>query len=205
MLTYEKTQHRFANIDRITHLLFTSANGVKAFSQISDRRNLPAYCVGPATSAAAQQAGFSQIINADGDARDLIACVKTNVEVTGAHLCHIANEAAAGQVKQALQEAGYRVSFAPLYRMRAAKSLPEPALSALKGSVPLHILVHSAKGAEALKALLGEINLRPHMLIGISDKALKPLKARAFAARYIAARPNETELVAALQRAESRL
>ena len=52
-------------------LLFTSANGVRAFARLFADRNLPALCVGPATEAAARSAGFADARSADGDAQAL--------------------------------------------------------------------------------------------------------------------------------------
>ena len=52
-------------------LLFTSANGVRALAALTPRRDLPALCVGPATAAAARQAGFVNCFEAAGDARAL--------------------------------------------------------------------------------------------------------------------------------------
>ena len=51
-------------------LLFTSTNGVTAFTNVSDDRTPLALCVGPSTFRAATAAGF-QAQNADGTADDL--------------------------------------------------------------------------------------------------------------------------------------
>ena len=48
-------------------LLFTSANGVRAFAGLSDWRDLPVFTVGDASAAAARQAGFARVEGAGGE------------------------------------------------------------------------------------------------------------------------------------------
>jgi len=45
----------------VTGLLFTSANGVRTFAARSDRRDIEAICVGRATRAAAEAAGWTVV------------------------------------------------------------------------------------------------------------------------------------------------
>jgi uroporphyrinogen-III synthase len=55
-------------------LAFTSANAVAAYADRSPRRDLPAYCVGASTAAAARAAGFAAR-TAEGDAAALAALI----------------------------------------------------------------------------------------------------------------------------------
>ena len=43
----------------VAALAFTSINGVSAFAELSDRRDLPTFCVGDATADAARELGVS--------------------------------------------------------------------------------------------------------------------------------------------------
>src|SRR5260221_6904416 len=56
------------DLDQVQALLFTSANGVRAFAALSASRDLPAYTVGEGSAAAARAAGFTHIESAGGDA-----------------------------------------------------------------------------------------------------------------------------------------
>ncbi|MFN3400093.1 MAG: uroporphyrinogen-III synthase, partial [Ferrovibrio sp.] len=56
----------------VTALLFTSANGVRAFADVAPQRDLMVYAVGPASALAAQAAGVSRVEAAGGDV-DLLA------------------------------------------------------------------------------------------------------------------------------------
>src|SRR5207302_7953240 len=60
-------------LDGIAALLFTSANGVRAFAGLSERRDLPCFAVGPATAAALTEAGFTPVAIAGGHVEALAA------------------------------------------------------------------------------------------------------------------------------------
>src|SRR5665213_3569086 len=55
----------------IQALLFTSANGLRAFALASSRRDIAVLAVGDATAQAARDAGFVDIESAEGDVADL--------------------------------------------------------------------------------------------------------------------------------------
>src|SRR5690242_18496783 len=64
--------------DRLTGaqaILFTSANGVRAFAAVSSRRELPVLAVGEASAAAARIAGFRAVASAQGNVDDLAELV----------------------------------------------------------------------------------------------------------------------------------
>jgi len=183
----------------VRDLIFTSANGVRAFlSSGAPAREFAAWCVGPSTSAAAREAGFARVIEGDGDAEDLARLILTaRAELTGPAL-HIANDAAAGHLVSALQGAGLDVRFAAPYRTEAAPSLSAEALAAL-ASGGAAVLIHSAKGAAAMAA--SGAALTQAWLVAISDAAARPLEGRPCAGMTIAARPNEDALMEALRAA----
>lgn len=56
-------------------LVFTSANGVRAYLAAGGPADLPAYCVGARTAGVAQAAGFG-VHSADGDISGLVALLK---------------------------------------------------------------------------------------------------------------------------------
>mgnify|MGYP001791446580 FL=1 len=63
------------DLSDVSGLVFTSANGVRAFVDRSDERAKTAWCVGPATASAARYAGFLNVQESVGDARDLAAFI----------------------------------------------------------------------------------------------------------------------------------
>jgi uroporphyrinogen-III synthase len=182
----------------ITHLIFTSANGVAAFAARSDARAFTVWCVGPATTAAARAAGFDRVIAGDGGADELVAQVLADPASRAAHALHIANADAAGAVAARLTAAGMFVRFAPLYRAEPARVLSPAALAQLRGGRGTVALVHSARAAAAFAALSAPLDLAATALVAVSEKAAAPLICSGVRAIHIAARPNEDALFAAL-------
>lgn len=185
----------------LSGLIFTSANGVRAFSQRCDARNLPAWCVGPATAAAARAAGFVDVQESAGNAADLAQFIADNTAPTPAPLLHVANAAAKGDLRRHLETLGFAVDFAPLYEMRAAESLSPEADEMLAQPMPAIALIHSAKGAERFAQLVADRTILHLHAVAISAPAAAPLKALNLKAVHIAEAPNEDALFDALQSA----
>lgn len=186
----------------IYNLVFTSANGVRYFvdavggitEQVAD---VSAWCVGPATTAAAEDAGFQKIIAGDGNADDLARLILSS-EDQGDGFLHVANDAAAGNLVATLKAAGRNARFLPLYETVPAQAFSEEASDALRSGEETIVLIHSAKAATAFVDLAMGLASEAWTMIAISEAAAAPLKPLG-ASRIIAAdRPNEDALVAAL-------
>ena len=198
MLTLQATGHELPDMSDFAGLLFTSANGVRAFCEASGERGLTAWCVGPATLAEAERSGFSDVMHGDGNAQDLAALVIETSTPNAGKLLHMANAAAAGNLAKTLQSAGFKVEFSPLYAAIPAEAVPAEAAAALAGSAACIVLVHSAKGAEAFANLTERLDLSIHHLVAVSKAAAAPLLSRNFKRVHVAARPNEAALLATL-------
>jgi len=186
-------------LEGIRDIVFTSANGVRAFLSAGVRpAGMTAWCVGPSTAAAAADAGFGQVIEGEGDAADLARLILGSHDRLSGAVLHIANIAAAGNLVNALRIGGLDARFAAPYHTEAAPALSDEALIALTTG-PAAILIHSAKGAEALahtRAPLGNA-----VIVAISAAAAAPLQGLAVRSLHIAAWPNEDALLAALSAA----
>jgi uroporphyrinogen-III synthase len=178
----------------IRHIIFTSINGVHAVADAGIPKDIRAWCVGPATGKAATEAGFTHVIEGDGNADELAA----RILASRPHgpLLHVANEAAAGRLVAALREAGYDARFASPYRTEPADSLTPEALAALQGPEPAMLLIHSAKAAAAVAATGADLSRAA--VIAISEAALAPLKAAAGLGEWVARKPNEGDVMHAL-------
>jgi len=185
----------------ISGLVFTSANGVRAYAAHRDDREAAAWCVGPATAEAARQAGFCTIHESAGNAIDLARYIAANSAPAAAPLLHVANVAAAGNLKRELEALGFPIAFAPLYSMRPAARLPQIVLGLIEQEAPAILLIHSAKGAAAFARLLEGNSLQVAALVAISAPASEPLSGLAPNHVYIADSPNEDGLLSALERA----
>lgn len=95
-------------------LLFTSANGVAVFAARSPARDLPAWCVGAMTAAAARAAGFAAL-SADGDVAGLAALARREARPGAGELVHVRGRHAAGDLTGRLAAAGVPARALELY------------------------------------------------------------------------------------------
>jgi uroporphyrinogen-III synthase len=129
-------------------IVFTSANGVRAFPDVRGARHRIVLTVGDATAQAARAAGFSDVRSADGDVNALARLAKRELDPTREKLIHIAGDYVAGDLGGELRAAGFSLERRLAYASVAATELPETLRQ------PLDIvLFHSARAAEAFVAL----------------------------------------------------
>jgi uroporphyrinogen-III synthase len=111
------------DLDGVQALLFTSANGVRAFAALSPRRDVKVFTVGDGSADAARQAGFSNVESAKGDVEALAALVVDRLKAGDGILFHAAGTVTAGDLKTRLEGLGYQVRRAQLYEARIATTL----------------------------------------------------------------------------------
>jgi hypothetical protein len=131
MLSITETGLSPRDLSGIRHLIFTSANGVRAARGVEVPPDVTAWCVGPSTADAAREAGFATVVEGDGNAEDLARLILCAHPI--GPLLHIANEAAAGDLVAALKSGGLEARFSAPYRTDAAASLSAEARDALAG------------------------------------------------------------------------
>jgi len=137
-----------AALDGVQALLFTSANGVRAFALASGVRDLRVLCVGDATAAAARRAGFRDVLSATGDVAALAALARAKLSPEGGALAHICGRHIAGDLVGGLKPAGFAIERRIAYEAIAATAPPNAF------STPLDIvLFHSARAAQTFCAL----------------------------------------------------
>ena len=110
-------------------LAFTSANGVRAFVRASEDRSLRAFAIGRATAAAAREAGFHDVVVADGDLDSLVATI--SADATEKPIVHIAGRDRAGDLVERLRLCGVACDRRVLYRAEAVEDLSEDARDAI--------------------------------------------------------------------------
>jgi uroporphyrinogen-III synthase len=115
-------------------VLFTSANGARAFARVTARRDLPVFAVGDATAREAGALGFCTVANAAGNVDDLAALVTTRLDPGHGLLIHAAGSTVAGDLAGRLAAAGFELYRAVLYSADPVSSLTEATVAALRGS-----------------------------------------------------------------------
>lgn len=168
-------------------VLFTSANGVRAFAAATSERGRPALCVGDATAAAARAAGFASVASADGDVAALAALARARLDPGAGRLVHIAGAHVAGDVAAAL--AGFDVDRRVAYEAKMVATLP-PAFRQ-----PLDVVIfHSARAAEAFVAF-GAPGASALRAACFSPAVARAASAAAWRALAVAPAPREDALL----------
>lgn len=198
LLTIEPVQAN-ADVAGVQALLFTSANGVAAFSRATPDRALPAYCVGDATGEAARAEGFTDVRVAGGDVGALAAFVAASGRPDGGPLLHAAGADLAGDLKGALEAHGFTVDRRTFYRAAAAEALPVVVGAALAADPPGIdiVLFHSARAAQAFaRCAKPEARLNRITALCLSDAVVAAAQARDWRAAVAAQEPREAALLA---------
>lgn len=185
----------FQNVQAV---LVTSANGVRALTGRTVRRDLPIFAVGPQTTQEAEQAGFSDIKNADGDAKMLAEATARWTRPDKGVLLHVCGEEAPGTLADMLAGLGFTVRRGVLYRVDAAAVLPPEAQQALRDGTLDAALFFSPRSARIFCELAA--SLRTQTLIAF---CISPITAQALTLPFrevrIAAAPNQAALLALLE------
>ncbi len=186
------------DLSDIGALAFTSANAVRAFAELSGRRDLPVFAVGEATGAAARQAGFAEVHAGPSDVAALAAQILERRDALHGAVLQAGAAEPAGDLAGALQAAGVAVRSVALYQTVSADP-PAPALLERLADAQA-VLLHSPKAARILATLpTPPLDLSGAHLLGLSPACLAPLADIPAADRLSAPAPNETDLLALLE------
>jgi uroporphyrinogen-III synthase len=183
-------------------LLFTSANGVRAFAALSSDRRTPACCVGDATARAARDAGFATVLSAGGDVASLAALAAARLRPENGPLLHVAGSVVAGDLAGALEAVGFTVRRAVAYRAETAAALTPPTRAALAAGEVDAVLLFSPRTARTFARLVREASLET-TLARVSFLCLSRAVADALAPLphgrlLVAAEPTQEALIALL-------
>ena len=179
-------------------LLFTSANGVRALAALTDRRDLPALCVGKATARAARKAGYLNCFSADGGARALADLARRSGI---GEFFHPRGRDAAGDLKGWLAETRQRVTEAVVYQAEETGPPPASIATALAGGTVDLVTIWSPRGGAILARHLANTGaeLQGTALLAISPSAAESLAESGFSRILVAETPNSTAMLAAIR------
>jgi uroporphyrinogen-III synthase len=190
------------NLGRVvwTAVLITSANAVRFLNSHPSRTQilaLPLLAVGERSAQAAREAGFANVMSADGDVNDLVQRAARAVAKPGP-LLYLAGEDRAGDLAGALGAVGYRVNTAVVYRARIDVRLPEVVARALGAGEIDGVLHYSKRSAETFLAAAAGNQIAINSLkcnhFCLSDQVAEPLRAKG-ARVVVAGRPEEAAVL----------
>lgn len=179
-------------------LAFTSANGVRAFTDLSGSRDLRVFAVGAATARAAREAGFRNVLSSDGDVAALAEGIAARKgELRGGVVLHPGAAEPAGDLAGALAAQGVLLRQLALYDTVAADlseadraRLPEVDIA----------LLHSPKAAKALARMAKTDPMPDLRVLALSKAVLQPLSRTRLAAKAFAPFPLEAALLNLIDR-----
>jgi len=187
------------DLDGVQAVLFTSANGVRAFAAVSPRRDLPAYTVGDGSAAAAKLAGFTRIESAGGDVNALASLVCDRLKPEDGAVFHAAGSVTAGDLAGRLEEAGFTVRRVALYAAAAATALsPETRMNLTLGGIDM-VLLFSPRTATTFAQLwrqAGAPSLEGVCAICLSAAVAREVGDLSWRDVFIAERPDLPSLLA---------
>jgi uroporphyrinogen-III synthase len=184
-----------------TAILITSANAMRGIAHLARRdgwRAVPIFAVGDRSAGAARDQGFTNVTSANGNVDGLVDLVAARLGPP-ARLLYLSGEERSGDLAGALRAKNFIVDVVMVYRMIAARTLPEPAASAIRDGIDgvLHFSRHSAEAFvnAASNAGLLEVALAKPVHYCLSNQVAEPLRAAGAANFRIAARPDEASLL----------
>ncbi len=185
----------------IAATLLTSRNAVAACP--SSLHHRPVFAVGSATAAQAAEAGFTQISDADGDARDLAQLVADTLPPTDGTLFLPVAEGHGGELTTLLRGHGFRVVRRVAYRAQGASSLSDDAALALVHHQLTHAMFFSGETSRHFVHLIRAAGLVQAVLdveaVSISERAAVALRALPWRRISVAAKPNQDAMLVLLQ------
>lgn len=171
------------SFEGIRGLIFSSANGVLSAKSVTDRRDLPCFCVGLATTRAARQAGWTAH-QAGQDADTLVAALCR--DKPDAPLLHLRGEHGRGNVAQRLTERGLITREQVIYEQLAEPLTPE-AQKALQGSGPVIAPLFSPRTAQLFAA---QTPRRAVTVAALSAAVAQEVAGNASIRAHVAAQPD---------------
>lgn len=181
----------------IVATIFTSANAVKAVLSAEleiGHQLLPCFTVGDTTAQTAENNGFHNVINAKGNAQDLIATIR-KMGLGGPYFypCAIDRKP---DIENAFKDTEVMVEATPVYEMVPTRQLPQPVINRLNAGTVDAVLIYSQRAAEHFISLAQthQIDLKKVSFVCLSPSIWEVLTNAGATKGRVAQEPNENAL-----------
>jgi len=182
-------------------VIITSANAAAAIAAHPVRGaliKLPLFAVGRRSADAAQQAGFTNIITAGGDVRDLIRIITARRADASAPLLYLAGEDRATDLIGDLAMRGIAAELAVVYRAVTAP-FPSALVAALKAGEIDAVLHYSKRSAENFLTGAAQAGISVQALgvrhLCLSTQIAEPIAVAGGKRIAIASRPDDLAMI----------
>ncbi|MBS0332624.1 MAG: uroporphyrinogen-III synthase [Proteobacteria bacterium] len=186
-----------ADLSGVAALAFTSANGVRAFAELSGERAIRVFAVGAATAEAAKAAGFRLVLSADGDVEALANGIAMRKGELRGVVLHPGALEPAGDLVGALEGRGVAARRLVLYETVDVDLSAESAAPLLASDA---VLLHSPKAAQVLARLVKARPAPGLRVLGLSKAVIKPLARAKTGPRLFPSMPLEGALLNLIDR-----
>ncbi len=203
VLTIHFADEDFPEIAETTPLIFTSANGVRAFARMSDLRDNPVYTVGPNTADEAAEIGFKNIENAQGTVDDLADLLANALTTSLISPLYVRGADISQDLTGILAKRGVSMQEWIGYKAIPAQNLSINLLKRLDDRKIEGILFFSKRGGQVFAELMEQYDRVPRMrttkALCISDTVLKSVSVLPFAQTLVAVTPDRYGMMKLLQ------
>lgn len=169
-------------------IIFTSANGVAIAASVTERRDLPCYCVGDWTTQTARDYGWQARMVGE-DAAELIATLRA--DPPQGPLVHLRGRHGSGDIAGELAPVGCKVVVQVIYEQETLP-LDDAAQAVLSGAGQVIVPLFSPRTAQRF-AEVARIGADVHA-VAISEAAARPLRDLPLKRLIVAARPTAAAL-----------
>ncbi len=195
--------------DPDTALIFTSAHGVRLYTERVEGRSIQVFTVGDNTTDAATKAGFTDVTNASGGADQLAALLTDmDVEIRPKRLIYVRGEDIARPLCSLLEAAGYTVEEIILYKAVASDTLSLECLKALDRHEIVAVLHFSARTAQILSDLVEQYGRTPRFrtikALCIGESVIQSLSVLPYEETLISEIPNRHGMIELLGRLKAK-
>lgn len=186
-------------------LVFTSLNGVAAVEgRIPEALHaVPVFAIGQRTAAAAEEAGFDNLIVGPGRARGLLPLIVGFKGEIAGPIVHISGQDVRTDMAALLNAAGRSAKRLIAYRMVAQREISHQAASALRRGQLDAVLFFSPRSAKLFVTLMQAEGLAAVIegviAVALSAAVAEPLKRLPWAAIRTAARPDRRAMFELLE------
>ena len=144
------------DLDGAQALIVTSRNALRALADheaLPEALRLPLFAVGESTARAARELGFAEVTIGPGTAAGLLPLIRREVHPEKGALVHLSGEAIAFDLGPVLEEEGFTLRRATLYRSHPVPALDEKIGAGLASGDISGVLLLSPRTAKTFAAL----------------------------------------------------
>ncbi|MBL4907170.1 MAG: uroporphyrinogen-III synthase [Sneathiella sp.] len=189
-------------LNGVQAFIVTSANGIEGLIKRTGNRDLPLYAVGEKTAEAAKEAGFKNVLSADGDVDTLTALITKSAVKSDGDLLHVGGARLAGDLKVKLEHSGFSYRREILYDAVDETDFQKDAIRALEDETLDGVVLFSPHTAKIFATIIEHKGLSPH-LKGVtawclSNNVAVEIADLPFKESFIAPSPTEASLLGQL-------